>query len=254
VIKVPKDKWPLKFWDSGEWQAIEERIEERISKGYVINPRTDCLFRALELTPFDKCTVCILGQDPYPEPSYATGVAFSVPTSVTRLPPTLVTFFTEYSKDLGLEFPSSGNLERWCQDGVLLWNAVPTCEAYRSLSHHDWSEWHFLTDEIVQSLSTKGIVFVALGSVARTYVSKIRDVTDTLHTYNNKRLGTKGYVSKGIVTVDNERRLDNTIIEVSHPSPRASRASRNPFLGSRMFSRVNDCLCQKGYQPIQWSL
>lgn len=252
MIRQPKGWDCLKWWDSGERQAVEERIEERIAKGYVINPQKNNIYRALELTPFSKCTVCILGQDPYPEPTYATGVAFSVPPEAKKLPPTLVTLLTEYSKDLGLEFPSSGSLEEWCSQGVLLWNAVPTCDAFGSLSHHGWPEWKLLTEEIVSSLSTKGITYVALGTVAKSYLCKLKDVTDTLHTNNKRTL--RGHVSKGILTEDRERKLDNTIIELSHPSPRASRASRNPFLNSRVFSKINDSLCSKGYQPISWKL
>ncbi len=250
MIKKPKGWDNLKWWDSGERQAVEERIEELIAKGHVINPVKHNIYRALELTPFEQCTVCILGQDPYPEPSYATGVAFSVPEGVKKLPPTLVTLLAEYSKDLGLEFPTSGSLETWCHQGVLLWNAVPTCEAYGSLSHHGWSEWKLLTQEIVSSLSTKGIVYVSLGNVAKGPLTTLIDITDTL----GKRRNTKGHVSKGIILTDNEQRLDNSIISLSHPSPRASKASRNPFLNSRVFSKINDYLCSKGYQPIQWRL
>ncbi len=253
MIKQPRGWDNLCWWQSGERQAVEERLEERISKGYVINPTTNNIYRALELTPFDQCKVCILGQDPYPEPGYVTGVAFSIPKTVTKFPPTLVTILTEYSKDLGLEFPSQGCLETWCSDGVLLWNSVPSCEAHGSLSHRDWPEWKLLTGEIVHSLSTKGIVFVALGTVAKSFLTPYQDKTDTLDTYKNRRMY-KGYVSKGMVLEDNEHRLDNSIIMLSHPSPRASRASHNPFLNSRVFSKINDCLCSKGYQPIQWRL
>ncbi len=252
MIKTPRGWDHLKFWDSGEWQAVEERIEERVSKGYVVNPTPDKLFRALELCPFEQSKVCILGQDPYPEPSYATGVAFSIPERIKKFPPTLVTILQEYSTDLGLEFPASGCLETWCSDGVLLWNSVPTCEAYGSLSHQHWPEWKLLTQEIVQSLSTKGITYVALGTLAKSFLLPYKDLSDTLLTYN-KRMS-KGYVSKGILTEDRERKLDNSIIELSHPSPRASRSSRTPFLGSRMFSRINDSLVNKGYQKVEWRL
>lgn len=249
MIKKPRGWDHLRWWESGERQAVEERLEELVHKGYVINPTLDKVYKALELVPFQDVRVCIVGQDPYPEPSNASGVAFSTGTS--RIPPTLGNIFSEYVSDLHLSPPTTGVLTGWCRQGVLLWNAVPTCEAYKSLSHLGWPEWQDLTKEVIKSLSTKGIVFVFLGSVARSLCKDIRDKT-----YETKELkrNTKGHVSKGIVSEDLEHKLDNTIFELSHPSPRASKASKSPFLGSRMFSSINAALVSKGYQPVDWRL
>lgn len=251
MIKKPEGWDHLIWWESGERQAVEERIEDKISHGYTINPTTSNLYRALELVPFESCKVIIVGQDPYPEPKYATGVAFSIPVGTRTFPRTLGNIFVEYSSDLGLETPPTGNLEGWCSQGVLLWNAIPTCEAGKSLSHNQWVEWSYLTRELISSLARKGIVFVFLGGIARTFAAPIRDKTSI--TKELKR-GPKGYVSKGIIIEDLEHTLDNTIIELSHPSPRVNSKLKNPFFGSRVFSTINASLVSKGYSSIDWNL
>src|SRR5687767_2345004 len=89
--------------------------------GRIIYPPGNLIFNAFEKTPFDKCKVVILGQDPYHNPGQAHGLSFSVPVGV-KPPPSLVNIFKEIKNDLGLAIPSHGNLERWAEQGVLLLN------------------------------------------------------------------------------------------------------------------------------------
>lgn len=218
--------WTLNFWQSGEYQVVREKLDEETAKGFRTNPERRSLFRALTLVPEKSVRVAIIGQDPYPQHHLSTGVAFSIPSDVgkTQWPPTLRTILSEYQKDLGYTCPDHGNLERWCQQGVLLWNAIPSCREGASLSH-DWpgGEWSYLTSEIVSRLSRKGIVFAFLGTVAKRYVDLV-DVTN------------------------------NEILLTSHPSPRGSMNSKTPFLGSRLFSCINDKLVSQGLDPIDWRL
>lgn len=218
--------WDLEFFNSGEWQVCDERLKdlEKVNRpvrdGY--NPGRTELFRALRLISCGDVRCAIIGQDPYPDQRFATGVAFSIPKKCTPYPPTLQTFLTEYSTDLHFPLPSSGNLEEWCHRGVLLWNAVPSCGSGASLSH-DWPEWEGLTKEIVTKLSATGVVFALLGQVARRYI----DYIDC---------------------------RNNSVVVTSHPSPRGSRASNTPFIGSRLFSTINDKLVNNGQQAIDWKL
>jgi uracil-DNA glycosylase len=213
----------LQYWQSGEWQVVEERLSDMDKSGVLYNPERQLLFAALDATPLDKVQVVLMGQDPYPSGKYATGLAFSIPKAATSHPPTLSTVLREYEDDLHLPYPKNGNLEKWAAQGVLLWNAIPSCELGKSLSH-DWNEWSHLTKEIVQSLSQQGgIVFVLLGGVARRY---------------------SGYV-------DTTR---NDLIETGHPSPRGNLNSKVPFSGSRIFSTINACLCKRGKAPVDWKL
>ena len=213
------EKWPdLTFWNSLYWERIQEQLN-----GQVICPARKDLFTALDLCPFNHTRVAIIGQDPYPSRQYATGVAFSIPAEIKPkdFPPTLRNLLSEYAKDLHYPYPASGCLRAWCNRGVLLWNAIPSCQAGVSLSHRGL-EWHHLTTEIVRLLSDRATVFVFLGGVAREYVRFVQPPAIAL--------------------------------EYSHPIPRASQKSNKPFTGCRMFSTVNAKLKELGKQPINWRL
>lgn len=218
----------LKFFSSGEWQVCDERLHDCRKTARPgtdgFNPGRKSLFSALQATPAATCRVAIIGQDPYPQAEYATGLAFSIPSKVPagEWPPTLRTVFAEYQSDLHYPCPSNGDLTPWAKQGVLLWNAVPSCKTGHSLSQ-DWSEWEYLTREIIRTLSAIGVVYALLGQVARRYLSDI-DLTN------------------------------NSVILTSHPSPRGSRSSHTPFVGSRLFSSINDKLTDMGREPIDWRL
>lgn len=227
--------WDLSFFSSGEWQVVDERLKdlEKVTRrcrtetydpGDGYNPGRDSLFRALRLIQARDVRVAIIGQDPYPSRAHATGVAFSIPSSVqpSDWPPTIRSILKEYSTDLKINLPGSGNLECWSERGVLLWNAIPSCRSGQSLSH-DWDEWAYLTRELIQLLSRRGIVFALLGQVARRYFNDISS-------------------------------SNNHIIVTSHPSPRGSMASRTPFTGSRLFSTINDKLNDQKLEVIDWKL
>lgn len=211
----------LQYWKSGEFQVVRERIDDEIKAGVVVNPPKAQLFKALSVVPLREVRVVIVGQDPYPSSEHATGVAFSVPEGV-YFPQTLKSIFKEYTADLRYPMPTSGDLSRWTDQGVLLWNAIPSTRAGHSL-FHNWDEWKYLTREIVQRCAEKGVVFAFLGATAREFAKDI-----------------------------DER--NNRIILTSHPSPRGSLNSRTPFEGSRLFSTINARLNEIGLDPIDWRL
>lgn len=221
----------LSFWTSGEWQVIQERLDDldlEVKKGNDnarYNPQREDLFAALDAAPVGEVKVAIFGQDPYPEPKYCTGVAFSIPEGFKQkdFPASLKNIFKEYSDDLHLTAPTTGDLTSWCNQGVLLWNVFPTCKINAPGSHHNWVEWEDLSREIVQTLNLAGVVFVFLGAWARNFEKY----------------------------VDHDK---NKVIATSHPSPLGVSAGKNPFSGSRLFSRINDYLIQLGNEPINWKL
>lgn len=210
----------LEFWGSSEWADIQNRLINLDKKGVRYNPPREFMFANLELCPYHRTKVMILGQDPYPKHRDATGVAFSTDGQLT---PTLINILKEYCTDLHYQIPRTGNLTKWAEQGVLLWNSIVSCEEYKSLSHQDWP-WHKLTREIIEKLNERKIVFVFLGGVAREFAQFVnRDLSD--------------------------------VIETSHPSPRASAKSRVPFQGSRVFSTINAKIATKGIDhPINWQL
>lgn len=244
-IKLPKNEWSsLKYWSCGEWQVVEERLEDE--KGLWC-PAPHLLFDSLHRVPPGEVRCMVLGQDPYPSLSgrsgrqFARGVAFSISADEAEYPPTLKNIFKEYEDDLHYPAPKNGDLTSWCNQGVLLWNAYPSCALGRPGSHH-WEEWTWLTREILNVLNTKdGMVFILLGSIARSYAGQL--------TTCDRFSGGTGPDVK--VVQHNLEGPRNRILETSHPSPLGANKG---FLGSRIFSRANQALSEMGQEQIDWRL
>lgn len=217
--------WDLEYFNSKEWQTVQEKLDDLERRRINICPARHNLFADLDLLPIGKVKVAIIGQDPYPNPGHATGVAFSVKrtTPKNKWPPTLVNIFKEYISDLNYPEPTAGSLESWVSQGVLLHNAIPSCEAYKSWSHGDWLDWYPYTTEVVQKLSEYAVPIVFLGARAREWLQYVDLEQSSVYTF-------------------------------SHPSPRASSNAKNPWFGSRMFSTINAQLCAEGRGKIDWKL
>ena len=215
----------LSFWQSGEWQVIEERLSDYDKARTSYNPHRDFLFAALDACPFSQLRCVILGQDPYPDKDMATGLAFSVPKGTKEFPPSLQNILIELKTDMGYEDPiTKGDLSEWAAQGVLLWNVYPTCFTGRPGSHH-WPEWKELTKEIVKESSEKGVVFGFLGKKAYDF---------------------KQYVDES----------GSSIVFANHPSPLSVRqkVQKHPWFGSRFFSTINAKLVEMKQEPIDWRL
>ena len=195
---------------------ISRELSNRLEHGGHIAPRVQDIFRALECD-INQVNVIIVGQDPYPNPAHATGLAFSVPLGTNPLPPTLRNILKEVSQDIGESACEQGDLSSWVSQGVLLLNRVLTIEAGVSTSHHNLG-WHGVTEAIVQA------------SVAVN-----PDVVAVLW----------GRQAQELVTLFDQTRT----IATAHPSPLSAYRG---FFGSRPFSRVNQLLVAQGKAPIQW--
>jgi uracil-DNA glycosylase len=159
--------------------------------------------------------VLVVGQDPYPNPEYAMGLAFSVPKTVNKLPPTLRNIFKELDADLGLDQPTTGDLTFWHEQGVVLLNRTLTCASGESNSHINLG-WRAITDRCAKVLSDQGVVAMLWGSNAAELSSSFSS--------------------------------DKLITSV-HPSPLSAYRG---FFGSKPFSRVNQILAREGKTPITW--
>ncbi len=176
------------------------------------------IFNAFNLCPYDRVKVVIIGQDPYHGPGQAHGLCFSVNDGVP-FPPSLQNIFKEIQTDLGTPVPTSGNLTRWAQQGVLLLNAMLTVRAHQAGSHqrHGWEEF---TDAVIRTLSEgrEHLVFILWGAYAQR---------------------------KGAV-IDRSRHL---VLQSAHPSPLSAYQG---FFGNKHFSLANAYLEQYGQTPVQW--
>jgi uracil-DNA glycosylase len=198
--------------------AARAFVREECARGRACMPADDALLRAFE-APFGDVRVLIVGQDPYPTPGHATGLAFSVPAGTRPLPRSLRNVFTELAADLGVPEPREGDLTPWTRAGVLLLNRVLSVETGKAGSHRGRG-WERVTEHAVRALADRGGPLVAIlwGREAQGLRPLLRDVP---------------------------------VISSAHPSPLS--ASRG-FFGSRPFSRASELLVAQGGDPVDWSL
>lgn len=221
-IKSLSPEWNLLLQPEFEkpyYQALQEQVNTAY-KTQTIYPPAKHVFNALQLCPFDKIKVVIIGQDPYHGPGQAHGLSFSV-TDTVRKPPSLQNIFKELTTDIpGFEIPESGNLEAWAQQGVLLLNAVLTVQAGLPGSHKNFG-WQHFTDAVIKLVSDKKehVIFLLWGAYA---------------------------IAKAEL-IDKNKHL---ILTAAHPSPLA----RGAFFGSKHFSKTNDYLMKHNLTPINWML
>ena len=176
------------------------------------------IFRAFEKCKPDDLKVVIIGQDPYHGVGQANGLCFSVNDGVP-FPPSLVNILQEVKADVGAPIPTSGNLDRWAEQGVLLLNAVLTVRAHEAASHAG-KGWERFTDAVVQAIAQhkQGIVYMLWGN----------------------------YAQRKAAMVDPQK---NCILKSVHPSPLSAHRG---FFGCHHFSQANQYLIQTGRTPIVW--
>ena len=145
------------------FRTLTEFVKSEYSQ-YQIFPPGKLIFNAFNLCPFDKVKVVIIGQDPYHGPGQAHGLCFSVNDGVP-FPPSLVNIFKEIKADIGTETPTTGNLTRWAEQGVLLLNATLTVRAHQAGSHQNRG-WEAFTDAAIRALAEeRDILYLSCGEL-----------------------------------------------------------------------------------------
>lgn len=214
---MPDAPPPPPGWDdlpffTDRWPALWTRL----AAAPPWQPGPEAIFRALALTPPDKVRAVILGQDPYPTPDRATGLAFAFPPG-DRPRDSLRNILAELRDDLGIT-RSHGDLTEWAAQGVLLLNTALTVPLGEANGHRGWG-WESLTAQVLARVARSPTAFLLWGApaqrVARPHIGP-----------------------------------QHLVIESSHPSPLSAHRG---FLGSRPFSRTNDWLTAQGRPPIDWS-
>lgn len=210
----------LPFFREGAADRVARKVDARVADGAQVLPQPPAIFRALTLTPLPAVKAVILGQDPYPTPGDANGLAFSY-VGGRRLPASLKVILAELGSGGTKPDLSSGDLTPWAERGVLLLNSALTVEAGKAGSHLRLG-WAQLTDEAVAAVSARDepTVFLLWGAQARAREALI----------------------------DTDR---HGIVASGHPSP-LNRA--RDFPGSRPFARANEWLEARGRAPIDWRL
>jgi len=163
---LPQD-WAavLPGWTAERRAAVIARVRAA-SADRPIAP--DDPFRALRLVAPGEVRAVILGQDPYPKPGQADGLAFSAGTG---RPASLRRVFQVLGADRpGWTAPAFWKLDAWARQGVLLLNPTLTIEIGRIGSHIDCG-WQALTTEVIRWLSGRKSppVFMLWGSKAQAF-------------------------------------------------------------------------------------
>ena len=203
------------------WYAL---LEDEIKKEYftrLLNleerqttPPRENLFLAFRTTPPEKIKVVLVGQDPYPTPGHAHGLAFSCPIIVTR---SLINIYKEIESDLGgvMFKPKNGNLSVWAENGVFLLNRALSLNV---ANNANWQNFTYaVLEKIAQNPSPK--VVLLWGKFAQKASSAF------------------------------EGRQNILTLTAAHPSPLSA---RDGFFGCKHFSKTNDFLIKNGIEPIDW--
>jgi len=214
-------------------QSWEELLKDEFEKDYFLNliqfvkqeyitqkiyPPEKDIYKAFDLCPVNNVKVVIIGQDPYHGEGQAHGLCFSVKDGV-KIPPSLRNIYKELHSDIGKEIPTTGNIEYWAEQGVLMLNATLTVRAKQAGSHQK-KGWEIFTEEVIKRISKEkeNLVFLLWGAFAQ----KKGEVIDTSKHY---------------------------ILKSAHPSPLSAHKG---FLGNKHFSKTNEFLKSKGIKLIKW--
>ncbi len=144
--EIVKDEQNLAYY-----KKLSRYLSNRTKEGVNIYPERKDVLKALQLTPFKKTKVVILGQDPYHGAGQAHGLSFSVPMGVKR-PPSLNNIYKELESDLGEKPWEHGELTSWAHQGVLLLNSCLTVEAGKPGSHSGMG-WERFTGRLIWELT-----------------------------------------------------------------------------------------------------
>jgi uracil-DNA glycosylase len=210
-IPAPPETWADLPFFTTHWPALRTRL----ATAPAWQPADP--FRALRLTSRAATRVVILGQDPYPTPGRATGLAFSFPRDA-RPRHSLKNILTELAADIG-QTKADGDLTPWADQGVLLLNTALTVPLDQANGHKGWG-WEPLITQILTALAADGSkAFLLWGAPAQALCVRLpRDGHLFLHS--------------------------------PHPSPLSAHRG---FFGSRPFSTTNRWLIAQGQPPIDWA-
>lgn len=226
---------PLEELVAPDWAAALAVVEDELrsvlsfvageaAAGHEVLPSPSNLLRAFR-QPLADVRVLIVGQDPYPTPGHAVGLAFSVDGRTRPVPRSLANIFKELESDLGYPARTHGDLGAWADQGVLLLNRVLSVRGGAAGSHRG-KGWETITAAAVTALARRQTAEGSRAPLVAVLWGKDAESVRPL-------LG------------------DTPVVTSAHPSPLS--ASRG-FFGSRPFSRANTLLQEQGAGAVDWEL
>jgi uracil-DNA glycosylase len=198
---------------------LMQQVEQEYATTTCFPPK-ELIFSAFEQFDFQDTKVVIIGQDPYHGTGEANGLCFSVNDGVA-IPPSLKNIYTEINNEYDrILFQTSGNLEHWAKQGILLLNAGLTVRKDEANSHKHL-QWNVFTDAVINLINeqSENVVFLLWGSFAQ---------------------------KKGKL-IDRNKHL---VLQTGHPSPLS--ANRGLWFGNNHFIITNDYLIKNMKIKIVW--
>jgi uracil-DNA glycosylase len=209
---------------AGELRTVLDFLATEVAAGHTVLPSPSNVLRAFQ-RPLADVKVLVVGQDPYPTPGHAVGLAFSVEKRTRPIPRSLANIYAELEADLGIPARIHGDLSRWADRGVLLMNRVLSVRAGAAGSHRG-KGWEKITTAAITAVAERRTPDGGRQPLVAILWGKDADSVRPL-------LGT------------------TPVLASAHPSPLS--ASRG-FFGSRPFSRTNALLQEQGATPTDWEL
>ena len=199
-----------------ELDQIDNLLAQDLNSGLQVVPELDKFFAALVLPPND-VTVVLIGQDPYPRPSHAIGLAFAVPRGTQPIPGSLRNMFKEIASDTGKASTADSSLSGWVDQGILLLNTSLTTVSGVRAAHVTWP-WEPIVRAIIEQVvrTNPKVVGLLFGDHAKRFASLFST---------------------------------ESVVLSAHPSPLS--ANRG-FIGSKPFTRVNSILASNSKTEIIW--
>lgn len=218
-------------WFKTDGKKILAYLTTLRSKKISYEPEKKDIFKIFAL-PYHDVKVVILGQDPYPSPGYATGIAFGLKEAVDNFDlsrPSLEVIKKElfrYIPDIELDYKFDHTLQNWQNQGVMLLNSALTVQTWQVGSHQKM--WEPFIKSVIQFLGVRKdpVLFVSFGKVAfRILYSELN-------------------IKKNVI--------------LTFPHPRVDAYTSNPdsykFIGNNVFNQIDSCLESMGKSKINWLL
>jgi uracil-DNA glycosylase len=207
-----------------ELRSVLSFLAGEVAEGHRVLPSPSNVLRAFR-QPLADVRVLIVGQDPYPTPGHAVGLAFSVDGRTRPIPRSLANIYKELEADLGLPARVHGDLGAWAGQGVLLLNRVLSVREGAAGSHRG-KGWETITTAAVAAVAgRRSAEGGRLPLVALLWGKDAEGMRPLLG--------------------------DTPVVASVHPSPLS--AARG-FFGSRPFSRANALLEEQGAGAVDWEL